>query len=127
VDDDPQFCRTLGDILQARDFAVTQITDPHSVAEKVRVDGQVVLLDMKLNHIDGLEVLQAVRERYPHLPVILVTGYRAGMATAIEAALKLNVYACFYKPLQIEALLRVLTRIRHQELGRMLGRPAGQQ
>ncbi|OIO93594.1 MAG: hypothetical protein AUK03_08045 [Anaerolineae bacterium CG2_30_64_16] len=111
----------MGNILRARGFAVTQITDPHAVLERVRADGQGVLLNMKLNHISGLEVLQSIRARYPHLPVIVVTGYRAEMAAVLEAALKIGAYTCFYKPLQIEELLRVLTRIQHQTLGEMLG------
>ena len=122
VDDDPRFCKTLGDILRARGFAVTQVTDPHGVVERVRPDGQVVLLDMKLNDKSGLEVLKGIREQYPHLPVILVTGYRGEMASAIEAALKIKTYTCLYKPLQIEELLQLLTEIHHQELGRALGR-----
>ncbi len=123
VDDDPQFCKAMGDTLRARGFAVIQITDPHGVVHRVGLEGQVVLLDMKLNHVDGLEVLQEIRERYPDLPVVLATGYREEMASAIEAALETGAYACLYKPFQIEELLQALTEIHHQELGRMLGRP----
>lgn len=123
VDDDPHFCKTLGDILRARGFPVTQVTDPYGVAEALRPDAQVVLLDMKLNSINGLEVLKEIREHYPHLSVILVTGYREEMAPAIEAALKIDAYACLYKPFQIEALLQLLTEVRHQELGTVLGQP----
>ena len=121
VDDDPKFARTLGDILRARSFAVTQITDPHDVVKGVRPNGQVVLLDMKLNDISGLEVLKEIRERYPRLPVVLVTGYRGEMGPAIEAALKIGAYTCLYKPFQIEGLLQVVAEIRRQELGRILG------
>lgn len=121
VDDDPKFARTLGDILRARSFAVTQVTDPHGVVERVRPNGQVVLLDMKLNEIGGLEVLLEIRERYPRLPVVLVTGYGAEMEQAIEAALKIGAYTCLYKPFQIEGLLQVVAEIRRQELGRTLG------
>ena len=121
VDDDPKFARTLGDILRARGFAVTQITDPHDVVERLEANGQVVLLDMKLNDIGGLEVLEEIRERYPRLPVILVTGYRQEMGRAIEAALKVAAYTCLYKPFQIEELSQLLAEIRRQELGRILG------
>ncbi len=125
VDDDPEFAKTLGDILRVRGFAVTQVTDPHSVVESIGADGQVVLLDMKLNHINGLDVLAEIRERYPQRPVILVTGYRAEMAQVVEAALKMNAYTCLYKPLEIEELLQMLTRIHHQELGRILKQESG--
>lgn len=121
VDDDHEFCKTLGDILRARGFAVAQVTDPHGVVERLRADGQVVLLDMKLNDVGGLEVLQEIQEQHPGLPVILVTGYREEMVKAIETALKIGAYTCIYKPFEIEELLELLTQIRHQELGDILG------
>ena len=122
VDDDPHFCKTLGGILRARSFAVTQLSDPRGIGEKIEPNGQVVLLDMKLDDIDGLEVLMEIMEQHPYLPVILVTGYREEMTNAIEAALKIGAYTCIYKPFEIEELLALLTQIRHQELRDILGR-----
>ena len=121
VDDDPQFRKTLGDILTSRNFSVTKVSDPHSVTEVLKPDAQpVILLDMKLNSVNGLDVLKEIRASYPQLPVILVTGYREEMAPAIEAALEFSAYICLYKPLQIEELLQVLTQIYHQGLTRFL-------
>ena len=122
VDDDDDFCRTLGDILRVRGFGVTGITDPHQVMEGLRADGDVVLLDMKLNGINGLDVLRTIRKKCPRLPVILVTSCQEEMSPAIGAALKLGAYTCLYKPLEIEALLEVLSQVRRRELGRVLGR-----
>jgi len=123
VDDDPQFCRTLGDILRARGFVVRQISDPHAAVEELVGDGQVVLLDMKLNSLSGLEVLREIKERHPALPVLLVTGYGQDMATEIGAALAEGAHACLYKPLEVEELLRTLAEIHKRELGRVLGEP----
>ena len=120
VDDDLQFCKTLGDILQKRGFGVTQITDPHDIVEQIDPNEKVILLDMKLNSINGLDVLQEIREQYPNIPVILVTGYRAEMAEAIEGAIELKVYACLYKPLWIEKLFQILVEIHHEELSQFL-------
>ncbi len=63
---------------------------------------------------------QSAREQYPRLPMILVTGYQEDMAQEIAVALKMGAYACLYKPFQIEELLQLLTRIRRQELRRVL-------
>ena len=122
VDDDPAFCQTLGDILEARGFAVTRITNPRGVAESLSPDEPVVLLDMKLNSISGLEVLKEVRARYSRLPVILITGYRQEMSTAIQAALEIGAYACLYKPFDIDKLLQALAELRKRDLSRILGR-----
>jgi two-component system response regulator HydG len=124
VDDDTRFCKTLGDILQVRGFTVTQITDPHSVMEKLRQDGQIVLLDMKLNDINGLDVFKKIREEYSHLPVILMTGYMKEMSAVIEAALKIGACTCLYKPFKIEELIQILTEISHGELRKILAEPA---
>ena len=123
VDDDPSFCQTLGDILHERGFDVHPMTRPDGVMEQLEDGGRVVLLDMKLQGSNGLDVLRQIKAHYPTLPVILVTGYRDEVAASLETALKLSAYTYFYKPLQIEELLKVLTRIHHQELGRVLGRP----
>ena len=125
VDDDPQFCRTLGDILRAQGYTVRQITDPRAVVEQLEGNGQVVLLDMKLDDLSGLDVLRQIKARHAGQPVILMTGYREEMAAMVDAALALSAYACFYKPLQIEDLLQALTEIRHRGLGSALGRPVG--
>ena len=124
VDDDPEFCRTLGDILRARGFAVTQVTDPHDAVAQIGANGQVVLLDMKLDDTNGLEVLKGIREEYSRMPVILVTGYQKEMAAVIEAALEVGAYTCLYKPFEIGELLEVLTEVRHRELRRMLAKGA---
>jgi two-component system response regulator HydG len=119
VDDDPQFCRTLAGILGAQGFVTTVINDPHAVMDKL-ADEQVLLLDMKLNDVGGLEVLYRIREQHPHLPVILVTGYRREMAWAIDEALQLGAYTCLYKPLDIEEMLEILIQIRRRELSAIL-------
>ena len=123
VDDDPNFCKTLGDILQQRGFEVTQLTDPQVIMEKIKKDSQIVLLDMKLNGISGLTVLRQIKAHYPGLPVILITGYREEMASAIEEGMEISAYTYFYKPLQIEKLFEVLREVRHLSLGTILGQP----
>jgi CheY-like chemotaxis protein len=116
VDDDPAFCKTLGDILTQRGFTVMQITDPHVKVELMASDCQVILLDMKLNSINGLDVLKDIRARYPSMPVVLITGHRQEMAETVRAALEINVHACLYKPLEIPDLLEKLAQIQLQRL-----------
>ena len=73
--------------------------------------------------MSGLDILKEIRGRHPHLPVILVTGYRDEMGEAIEAALKISAYTCLYKPLQIEELLQRLNEIHSRGLAKALGHP----
>lgn len=85
--------------------------------------GQIVLLDMKLNGQSGFDILREIKEQYPDLPVILVTGYPDEVALAVKSALEINAYTCLYKPLPIDKLLQTLILLRRQVLGQLLGRP----
>jgi DNA-binding NtrC family response regulator len=122
VDDDPDFCQSLADILRLQGFLVTVTTKPHEVVPKL-AEGQIVLLDMKLKDGNGLDVLREIKKQNSKLPVILVTGYREEVASTVNTALEINAYTCFYKPLPIERLLQTLNQIHHQLLGQILGRP----
>ena len=123
VDDDPNFCKTLGDILKERGFSVTMYTDPLKLLGRLDENIHMILLDMKLGETNGLDILKKIKKKHPRMPVILVTGYRGEMMESIEKALSITAHTCMYKPLQIEELLGTITEIYHQELGRALGQP----
>jgi two-component system, NtrC family, response regulator HydG len=125
VDDDPDFCRTLADILQQRGFSVRQICDPHTDVELITAEAQVVMLDMKLNGFTGVEVLKQIRQRYPDLPVLMVTAYRQDMESAIQAAMAINAFTCLYKPLEIPALLQTLSDLQLKRLRKAIKKKVG--
>jgi two-component system response regulator HydG len=92
--------------------------------ESIRTDGQIILLDLKLQNTDCLTLLEEIRYTYPQVPVVLITGYREEMASVIQRAMKICACPCLYKPLEIEELLRLLNGLRLGELGRILGNRA---
>ncbi|MBW8011073.1 MAG: response regulator [Chloroflexi bacterium] len=120
VDDDPDFCKTVGDILQESGYSVSAITDIEDIEQLISQDFQLVLLDMKLNHLTGLEVLKIIKSKSPSQPVVLVTGYQNEMAASIETALKLSAHTCLYKPLEIDKLFGVINEIHNLELSRII-------
>ncbi|MGD1994940.1 MAG: response regulator [Anaerolineae bacterium] len=120
VDDDPLFCQTLGDILRRRGYAIQAISCPDGVVSEIAADARVVLLDMRLNGVDGHQVFLQIREQHPNLPVILVTGYLREMAESVEQALGASAYTCLSKPLHMEQLLEALTEAWHQRLHQVL-------
>ena len=123
VDDDPNFCRTLGDILRARGYSTVEVTCAADIDGAIIQEAQMVMLDMKLGTASGLDILRNIRGKHSQLPVVLVTGYREEMASAIETALELSAFTCLYKPVQIEELFDIINQVHHQELGRLLGTP----
>lgn len=117
LDDDPIFSLTLGHILEKHGFPVKQMVDPDQVMAAIRGPEVGLLLDMRLNDIDGYQVLQQIRSRHSDLPVLIVTGYAEEMVASLEQALTLDkVYACLTKPVNIPELLKWLHRIRMQQL-----------
>lgn len=124
VDDDPTFSGTVGDVLRSRGYRVETEADPDNVLGHMEQDYKLaILLDLKIGDKDGLEVLKAVRAKYPSKPVVLVTGYRDEMTDAIEKGFKIGAYTCLYKPFQMDGLLDTIREISRQKLRNVLGEP----
>lgn len=117
VDDDPNFCKTLKDILSMQGFRVETVTQAQEVMRGLENDRKlVVLLDLKLGEASGVDVLKQIRQRYPSMPVVMVTGYQQEMGDAIADGLQSGAYTCLQKPLEIDALLRIIEEIRLSRL-----------
>jgi len=71
-------------------------------------DIKVMLLDIKMPQTHGLEVLQEIKKKYPHLKIIMVTGYKS-VETAAEAT---RLGACGYivKPFKTQEILETVKR-----------------
>ncbi len=117
VDDDPNFCRTLKDILTARGYRVETETEPGNVLDHLETDYKLaIVLDLKLGAVNGTDVLKEVRAKYPSKPVVLVTGFGEEMSKSIEKGQKIGAYTCLYKPFEIDSLLETLEEIRLNKL-----------
>ena len=123
IDDDPNFCRTMKDILQGRVYNAVTVNSVNGVGEALKQDVQLVLLDMKLDGTNGLAVLKEIRLEHPVLPVVLVTGHREEMTSEIKSALEISAFSYLYKPLQIEEFFQVIGQVHQQQLGVILGQP----
>ncbi len=58
-----------------------------------------VLLDMKIPGMDGIEILKCLKEKWPHLPVFMMTAY--GELDVVQEALDLGAIRYFTKPFDI--------------------------
>lgn len=122
VDDDPEFCKTLKDVLSLKGFHVETETEAHSVMGHLDKNYKlaIILLDLKLGAVNGLDVLRDIQTKYPGKPVVLVTGYREEMAGSIEKARQIGAYTCLYKPLEMDALFQLIEEIRVKKLKNVL-------
>ena len=109
VDDDPDFGESLRDALRARGYRPLLTQEG---AEAPRLAGQegceAVILDMRLEGTDGLEVLREFRKRGIQTPVLIVTGYADELTGPIAEALDLNARAVVEKPLEMASVFSFL-------------------
>lgn len=116
IDDDPNFCKTLQDILSLRGHEVVSITEPKDIDIPDLKNFKLVFLDMVLNGQSGYDILIQIKDHYPKLPIIIVTAHRAEVGDIINASLEVGAYTCLYKPLQIDEMFNTVNQIRFEEL-----------
>ncbi|MGC9398000.1 MAG: response regulator transcription factor [Anaerolineae bacterium] len=105
VDDEAAERVTLAEALRLEDYYVTLAASGEEVLRLIKdeVPFDLVILDLKLPGIDGLQVLEALHAAKPELVVILITGY-ATLETAIQA-LRKGAYDYLLKPCSMEEIL----------------------
>jgi PAS domain S-box-containing protein len=109
VDDDQDLRMTLADILQVKGFAVVDASGGKTALQMLSQENPaVVLIDLRLPDMDGLELLQRIRQLSPGTECIVVTGY-ASQASAIRAV-NLGAYSYVQKPYDVEQLLVTIRR-----------------
>lgn len=113
VDDKLKLCETLCQTFEQIGYqAFYALNGREALCVCATQQIHVVLLDMMLGEENGIDVLKQIVLLYPHLPVIMMTGY-ASVETAVQS-LKLG--ACDYvkKPLDFEQLVNVVENALHQ-------------
>ena len=110
VDDEVAFVETLAKRLAKRGFRVTFAHSGQEGLEKLGGGGptttDVVILDVKMPGMDGLEALARIKEEYPLIEVIMLTGH-ATVESAIEG-MKQGAFDYLMKPCEIEKLIEKL-------------------
>lgn len=108
VDDEEELVSALVERLKLRGFKATGVTrgeDALSFLEEEECD--VVLLDVKMPGLGGLEVIRRIKEGHPGLEVILLTGH--GSVKSVEEGMALGAFDYLMKPVKIDNLVRVLS------------------
>lgn len=104
IDDERAIRSSLRDIFEYEDYKVLDVDngpDGLEILKKEKIN--LVLCDIKMNKMDGMEVLSLAKEIKPDVPIIMISGH-ATMQHAIEAAKK-GAYDFLEKPLDLNKLL----------------------
>ncbi|MCM8765983.1 MAG: response regulator [Candidatus Omnitrophica bacterium] len=109
VDDDPLILETMKDILEIEGFQPLLSSQAQEGLEIIKRDNpDLVITDIKMPGVNGLEFLQRVKEISPELPVIIITGF-ASLESAIEA-LREGAYDYLIKPFEVEKIIAIIKR-----------------
>ena len=116
VDDEPGVRSALGGVLRDEGYAVEAVASGESCLERlVEQDFDVVLLDVWMPGLDGLETLQRLRERQVDAQVVVISGH--GNVESAVRAIKLGAFDFVEKPLSLDkAVLVVRNALRQRAL-----------
>ena len=98
IDDDRDMCLLLKRFLTKHGFEVLEANAAKKATELLEtIEFDLVLCDFRLDNTDGKTMLIKIKEKFPHLPVIIITGY-SDIKIAVEV-MKLGAYDYITKPL----------------------------
>lgn len=111
VDDNPSITRSTALVLRHKGYPVSIARDGLEAIEKVRDTAfNPILMDIRMPHMNGVETFRRIKQIRPGVAVMLMTAY--AMDDLIQQALDEGVHGVLYKPLDIDALLSFLEKIR---------------
>lgn len=104
VDDEVGFVETMSKRLSKRQLMILPAYSGRQALEKLEKNSvDVVILDVKMPHMDGIETLREIKKIYPLVEVIMLTGH-ATIETAVEG-MRLGAFDYLMKPCEIEELV----------------------
>ena len=113
VDDEPAILNSLKSILEDEGYQVIVATNGIEGLKVVRSDSpDLVILDIWMPEMDGLETLKRLRSQFPGILVVMMSGH-GSIETAVKAT-KLGAYDYLEKPLDLEKITILVRNALHQ-------------
>lgn len=109
VDDEPAMVEVISTLCRDEGHEAFPFNSPKKLLDELpSILPHLVIADLKMDSVDGFDVLRDCQEKIPQTPVIMITGY-ASVETAVEA-MKLGAYDYITKPFKIDELLLTIKR-----------------
>jgi two-component system response regulator HydG len=110
VDDDPGTLDTLGDVLTATGYETSMASSGHAAIAKAKVTRfDLILMDVQMPGLNGVQTLRALRALDPHVSVIMMTAYTQDELVAESQ--RTTGFEVFSKPLELDRVLPLVKRI----------------
>ena len=114
IDDEVGYVNVLSNRLSKRNF---QVGKAHSAAEAFQImrkkDFDVAVLDLKMEDMDGIEILKILKKMAPELVVIMLTGH--GSAEAAQEGIKQGAFDYLTKPCELDELIQKIQEAHRQQ------------
>lgn len=109
IDDEPIVCRRLKQILEKSGYEVDAFSDGASAIRALEeTPYDIIVTDLKMEGMDGMSILESVKQSSPSTKVIMITGF-AEMETAKEA-LRKGVFDFISKPVEVDVIKDVISK-----------------
>jgi len=113
VDDEMGFADILTKRLGRRGMTVTPVYTGTEAIQTIRKnDFDVAVLDLKMEDMDGIEVLKIFKKAYPEMEVIMLTGH--GSEKAAKEGIEYGAFDYLTKPCELEDLVKKINEAAHQ-------------
>ena len=113
IDDEIGYVNVLSNRLSKRSFVVGKANSGSEALQRLRQqEYDVAVLDLKMEDMDGIEVLKILKKMAPELAVIMLTGH--GSAEAAHEGIKQGAYDYLTKPCELEDLVDKIQEAYHQ-------------
>ncbi len=124
ADDDQNLCANIEDNLSDKGYQVCVAYDGNAAVNAARSNNfDIMLLDLKLPMLNGMETYLAIRDFRPDVVAIIITGYSKEMHDMIDQTLQKSAYTCLEKPLDMRELVALLEQIEDQKTRGSLHKP----
>ena len=111
VEDKPEMIQILTDyVLSPQGYVtLTALDGEEGLRMALTEEPDLVILDLRMPKMSGLQVLQTLRERQYLVPVIVLTAY--GSEEVVVRALRLGAKQCIAKPFELDEMIHVVKRV----------------
>ena len=109
IDDEPEICKMVTEFLFDAGYSASYaLNGPDGLAMIKRDSPSLVLLDIGMPSMNGMEVMRLIHEQFPALPVVVLTGQRD--TETVKKMVELGASEYLTKPINLETLLNQFVR-----------------
>jgi DNA-binding NtrC family response regulator len=114
IDDNEDVRQLFCDLIEMLGFAPRPVSSGVAALQQLKAGPfDLVILDMRMPDLNGLDTFKAIRQLNAAVPVVLTTGF--GMDRSVQEALSMGALLCLEKPFNIQRVMKTIREIVEKE------------